>query len=129
MKKAIFILSLIATATLVHSFKIEKVAKGNTTVTENHNNTCTDGNGSFQQDAWYICENCCKTLHALSFPVEGGCRAASDRMHDYKFFGYGGDFNWTCRDCAAVVYLSSDQGLGASRCCATGAAHNWYHRR
>jgi hypothetical protein len=49
-------------------------------------------------------------------------------MHSFDVCGIAGDFNYTCRKCDAEVYLTSSQGPGASKCCATGTTHDWYHK-
>ena len=77
---------------------------------------------------WYICSSCCKTKNADTTPWENGCRKSSSGMHSFDVCGIAGDFNYTCRKCDAEVYLTSSQGPGASKCCATGTTHDWYHK-
>lgn len=81
-----------------------------------------------QDDIWYLCSNCCRTKRASNAPWENGCRESSSGMHNYQFCGHAGDYNYSCRNCDAEVYLSSSQGPSASKCCATGGTHSWYHR-
>jgi len=85
-------------------------------------------NPSSQDDIWYLCTNCCRTKRASNAPWENGCRESSSGMHNYQFCGHAGDFNYTCRNCDAEVYLTSSQSPSASKCCATGGTHSWYHR-
>lgn len=80
---------------------------------------------------WWICDNanCCKTKSANDCPWENGCRGKTGSgMHHYVFAGNAGNFNWTCRNCDAEVYLTSGQSPSASKCCETGGTHSWYHR-
>lgn len=77
---------------------------------------------------WYICSNCCKTKKATDAPWENGCRESSSGMHNYQFCGKAGDYNYTCRNCDAEVYLGGSQSPAASKCCATGGTHSWYNR-
>lgn len=85
-------------------------------------------NSKNASDNWYICSNCCKTKKATSAPWEQGCRVSSSGTHNYQFSGKAGDFNYTCRKCDAEVYLTSSTSPNASKCCATGGTHTWYHK-
>ena len=76
---------------------------------------------------WYICSGCCKTKMASQAPWESGCKA-SGSTHNYSFAGKAGDYNYSCRNCGAEVYLTSSQSPNGSKCCATGGTHNWSHR-
>jgi hypothetical protein len=76
---------------------------------------------------WYICSSCCKTKNADTTPWENGCRKSSSGMHSFDVSGIAGDYSYTFRKCDAEVYLTSSQGPGASKCCATGTTHDWYH--
>lgn len=78
---------------------------------------------------WYICSHCCKTKKASSAPWLSGCRVSSSGTHNFQFAGKAADFNYTCRKCDAEMYLSSSQSPAASRCCATGGTHSWYHAK
>lgn len=86
------------------------------------NNTSSDS-----QSNWYICNNCCKTKKGSSAPWENGCTSGSSSQHNYRFVGNSGDYNYTCRNCSAEVYLTSSQSPSASKCCKSGT-HSWYHR-
>jgi hypothetical protein len=77
---------------------------------------------------WYLCSYCCKTKKATSAPWEQGCRVSSSGTHNYQFSGKAGNFNYTCRKCDAEVYLTSSTTPSASKCCATGTTHTWYHK-
>ena len=79
-------------------------------------------------DKWYICATCCKTKKASQAPWEQGCRKSSSGTHTYWVAGNAGDYNYTCRNCDAEVYLTSSQGPSASKCCGSGSTHDWYHR-
>jgi hypothetical protein len=83
---------------------------------------------SMGDENWYLCTNCCKTKKGSSAPWENGCRKASSGYHNFQFCGKAGDFNWTCRSCDAEVYLTSSTSPSASKCCASGGTHSWYHR-
>ena len=96
------------------SFLIILLSSFNVTYTEGEN--------------WYICANCCKTKQADSAPWENGCKQSSGGTHNYWFSGKAGDYNYTCRNCDAVVYLTSSTSPAASKCCATGGTHDWYHK-
>jgi hypothetical protein len=76
---------------------------------------------------WYICTNCCKTKQADEAPWLSGCSKSSSNSHNFAFCGKAGDFNYTCRNCDAEVYLTSSSSPAASKCCASGGTHNWYH--
>ena len=76
---------------------------------------------------WYLCSNCCKTKKATSAPWEKGCKQSSSRTHNYQFCGKAGNFNYTCRKCDAEVYLKQGSSPSASKCCAIGSTHTWYH--
>lgn len=45
-----------------------------------------------------------------------------------NFVGKVGNYNYTCRKCDAEVYLTSSTSPSASKCCATGGTHSWYHK-
>ena len=77
---------------------------------------------------WYICANCCKTKQADKTPWESGCSKSSGSTHNFWFCGKAGDFNYTCRKCDASVYLSSNASPSASKCCASGGTHEWFHK-
>ena len=77
---------------------------------------------------WYLCSNCCKTKKATSASWLNGCKKGSGEMHNFQFCGKAGDYNYTCRSCDAEVYLTSSSSPSASKCCATGGTHTWYHR-
>lgn len=77
---------------------------------------------------WYICSDCCKTKKADSTPQENGCRKRSSGYHNYNVLGIAGDYNYTCRNCDAEIYLTSSTSPGASICCANGSTHSWYHK-
>ena len=77
---------------------------------------------------WYICANCCKTKQADKAPWENGCSKSSGSTHNFWFCGKAGDYNYTCRKCDASVYLTSSSSPSASKCCATGATHEWFHK-
>lgn len=79
-------------------------------------------------ESWYLCYNCCKTKKGTSAPWENGCKSSSSGTHNYQFCGKAGDFNYTCRKCDAEVYLTSSTSPSASKCCATGGTHTWYHK-
>jgi len=79
-------------------------------------------------DNWYICTECCSTKKGSSAPWENGCKESSSGMHNYSFSGNAGNYNYTCRKCGASVELTSSQSPAASKCCATGNTHDWYHR-
>jgi Tfp pilus assembly protein PilE len=80
-------------------------------------------------ETWYICTNCCKTKKATAAPWENGCKKGSSDMHNYSFCGKAGDYNYTCRNCDAEVYLKSSTSPSASTCCGTNkGTHTWYHR-
>ncbi len=76
---------------------------------------------------WYLCSSCCKTKKATSAPWENGCKSSSG-THNYQFCGKAGNYNYTCRKCDAEVYLTSSSSPSASKCCASGGTHTWYHR-
>ncbi len=79
---------------------------------------------SSSEENWYICTNCCKTKKATSAPWESGC---SSGQHNYQFSGKAGNYNYTCRNCSAEVYLTSSQSPVASKCC-KASTHSWYHK-
>lgn len=76
---------------------------------------------------WYICASCCKTAKSESAPWTSGCKGSSSGTHNYQFCGKAGDFNYTCDNCDAEVYLTSSTSPAASKCCASGT-HTWRHR-
>lgn len=77
---------------------------------------------------WYMCSYCLKTKKSDSAPWENGCKISSTGTHHFQFCGKAGNFNYTCRNCDAEVFLTSSSSLSASNCCATGGTHNWYHK-
>lgn len=79
-------------------------------------------------EAWYICVNCCKTKKATTAPWENGCKKASSGMHNYWFCGKAGDYNYTCRNCDAEVYLAGSSPSASTCCGANKGSHSWYHR-
>jgi hypothetical protein len=80
-------------------------------------------------ETWYICVGCCKTKKATTAPWENGCKKASSGTHNYWACGKAGDYNYTCRNCDAEVYLTSSSSPSASTCCgANKGTHSWYHR-
>ena len=81
-----------------------------------------------ESEKWYICTNCCNTKKATQAPWEQGCRKGGSSTHNYAFVGVAGNFNYTCRNCDAEVYLTSSTSPSASRCCSSGGTHSWYHR-
>lgn len=85
-------------------------------------------NKNSANENWYLCYDCCKTKKATSAPWEKGCRSSSSGTHNYRFCGKAGDYNYTCRKCDAEVYLTSSTSPSASKCCATGGTHSWYHK-
>ena len=88
----------------------------------------TEGkNGISADENWYLCSNCCKTKKASSSPWDKGCKLSSSGTHNYQFCGKAGDYNHTCRECDAEVYLKQGSSPSASKCCATGGTHSWYH--
>jgi hypothetical protein len=93
----------------------------NLSFTESKDNISADEN-------WYLCSSCCKTKKAASAPWESGCKGSSSGTHNYQFSGKAGSFNYTCRKCDAEVYLTSSTSPSASKCCATGGTHSWYHK-
>lgn len=74
---------------------------------------------------WYMCSNCCKTRKATTTPWESGCTSG---QHNYQFCGKAGNYNYTCRNCNAEVYLTNSNSPNASKCCKTGGTHSWHHR-
>ena len=88
----------------------------------------TDIENKESNENWYLCSYCCKTKKAKSAPWEQGCRVSSSGTHNYQFSGKAGNFNYTCRKCDAEVYLTSSTSPSASKCCATGTTHTWYHK-
>ena len=85
-------------------------------------------NIQYADENWYICSNCCKTRKAEKSPWEKGCRNASSGMHQFTYCVKAGDYNFTCRNCDAEIYAAKSTSPGASRCCATGGTHSWYHK-
>jgi hypothetical protein len=83
--------------------------------------------GNFAKN-WYICSDCCRTKNADTTPWENGCKKRSSGMHNFYFVGAAGDYNYTCRNCDAEVYLTSSSSPAASNCCGSGSTHNWYHK-
>jgi hypothetical protein len=81
-------------------------------------------NSSPSDENWYFCTNCCKTKKATSSPWEGGCNSG---QHNYQFCGKAGDFNYTCRNCNAEVFLTSSQTPAGSKCCKS-SSHSWFHK-
>ena len=104
---------------LIISFVAVSFTKEN--LSESTNKNSADEN-------WYLCSNCCKTKTATSAPWENGCKSASSGTHNYQFCGKAGNYNYTCRKCDAEVYLTSSTSPSASKCCATGGTHSWYHK-
>jgi uncharacterized protein YxeA len=89
----------------------------------------TEGkNGNSADENWYLCSSCCKTKKATSAPWENECKSSSYGTHNYQFCGKAGNYNYTCRQCDAEVYLTSSTSPSASKCCDTGGTHNWYHK-
>lgn len=121
MKKVILIFSaLIIVSTL---FSFNKSFQGDVVKTKLLKSERTTG-----EEIWYLCSNCCKTKKATSAPWLNGCKKSSGEMHNFQFCGKAGDYNYTCRSCDAEVYLTSSSSPSASKCCATGGTHTWYHR-
>jgi len=81
-----------------------------------------------ESEKWFICTNCCKTKKATQAPWQQGCSKSSSGTHNYVFVGVAGNYNYTCRNCDAEVYLTSSTSPSASRCCSSGNTHNWYNR-
>ena len=82
----------------------------------------------YSDENWYICSSCCKTKKSDSAPWENGCKISSSGTHNFQFCGKAGNYNYTCRNCDAEVYLTSSTSPSGSKCCATGGTHNWYHK-
>ena len=80
------------------------------------------------EENWYICSFCCKTKKSESAPWENGCKVSSSGTHSFQYCGKAGNYNYTCRNCDAEVYLTSSSSPSASKCCSTGGTHNWYHK-
>jgi hypothetical protein len=77
---------------------------------------------------WYLCSSCCKTKKATFAPWQNGCKVASSGTHNFQFCGKAGDYNYTCQNCDAEVYLTSSSSPSASKCCETGGTHKWVHK-
>ena len=123
MKKTILILfSIVVVAAL---FAFTASINGNS----NSISKKTIMESSSADETWYICVGCCKTKKATATPWENGCKKASSGTHNYWSCGKAGDYNYTCRNCDAEVYLTSSSSPSASTCCgANKGTHSWYHR-
>jgi hypothetical protein len=123
MKKTILILFSIVVISALFAFTTS--VKGNS----NSVSKKTNIHSSSADENWYICVNCCKTKKATAAPWENGCKKGSSGTHNYSFCGKAGDYNYTCRNCDAEVYLSPSTSPSASTCCgANKGTHSWYHR-